>query len=119
MTCVLCTTAGIGCFSPPPEAVERLERLQQDGRADVERWEHLEERMLGNQAKLHMWQEMARRHQEVSALACSSMASHVTAMEEHQEKQATKARRKRWARNTPASRSTMAARAAQSAPTQF
>jgi hypothetical protein len=71
--------AGLAC-DQSPRAAERLSRLNAQG-AEMERaLEDVEERLLGNQARVHMWEEMGRRHQHVSALACENVSAHVVEM---------------------------------------
>src|SRR5687768_11693544 len=81
-----------GCFSPPREAVERLEAVKREGEATDARLDVLEERLLGGQAKVQLWRELAARHQQVSAVACSNQSSHLDAMLANLDRQAEKAR---------------------------
>ncbi len=48
--------------------------------------------MLGNQAMLQTWQEMGRRHQQVTQLHCQTSDAHLTALMKHYDKQEEKAR---------------------------
>lgn len=84
---------GSGCFSAPPEAVARLEAVKAQAKSMDAALDEVEERLLGNQAAVHLWQEMGRRHRNVSAVACENAAQHVAAMEVHQDKQQKKKRR--------------------------
>jgi hypothetical protein len=59
----------------------------------------LEERLLGNQAKVSLWQELAARHKRVSALACENAQLHTDQMVALKEKQRQKS--KRLARQEP------------------
>ena len=81
----------IGCIKPPSEAAARLERVRQEGAEMETAFDALEERLLGNSANLAMWQEMARRHQSVSEVACQNLDEHVKGMADNQERQENKA----------------------------
>ena len=41
----------------------------------------VEERLLGSQARVGLWDELATRHEEVSEVACANLGEHVVAME--------------------------------------
>jgi hypothetical protein len=83
---------GSACMSPPPEAAARLSEVQEQG-AQLERaLESLEERFLGSQSNLQMWQELARRRQSVSEVACENLAEHTKGMARNGERQEVKAR---------------------------
>ncbi len=71
---------GTGCFSPPPEALARLEEVKAEGETLTAAVDGLEERFLGNQANLALWNEMARRHQSVSQVACKNHTEHFDQM---------------------------------------
>jgi hypothetical protein len=72
--------AGLACDQSPRAAAERLSGLNARG-AELERaLEDVEERLVGNQARVHMWEEMGRRHEHVSALACENVSAHVVEM---------------------------------------
>lgn len=88
----LSLTCAVGCFSPPEEALQRLAEVQQENAELDAKLESLEERFLGNQYMVQMWQEMGRRHKSVSEVACKVHSSHFAAMSEHIEKQTAKAR---------------------------
>ena len=49
-------------------------------------------RLLGNQAMLMTWQELGRRHKQVSALHCKHSDTHLEAIVKHYQKQEDKAR---------------------------
>ena len=89
----LVAAAGVGCSEPTTEAAERLARVKQEA-ADLDRvLDDVEERLLGNQAQVHLWQELGRRHQNVSAVACENMSSQVVAMAKNVEVQQVRTRR--------------------------
>jgi len=84
---------GTGCFAPPPEAVARLEEVKRQS-ADLDvAADTLEERFLGNQAKVQLWQELQRRHKNVSQIAIANHQSHLDEMMKLYAAQQEKARR--------------------------
>ncbi len=88
---VLCLSSG--CGAPPDEAEARLAELQaEEARMDAA-LDEVETRLLGNQATMHLWQELGRRHQEVSAIQCRVADEHLLGIAKHLEKQEEKARR--------------------------
>lgn len=87
---------GSGCFDAP-EARERLSQVKAEG-AEIDRaLDGIEERLLGNQALVHQWQELGRRHEKVSALACENVSGHVQEMARLLDAQQSRARRYRQA----------------------
>jgi hypothetical protein len=90
---------GTGCFDAPDEARERLARVKAQGEEMDRALEGVEERLLGNQAMVHLWQEMGRRHEQVSALACENVSGHVQQMAKHLDEQQARTRRVRQARS--------------------
>jgi len=82
-----------GCFSPPPEAVARLEEVKQQGQQLEVAADGLEERFLGNQEKVHLWRELRERHQHVSAVVVQNHTSHVEDMARLAAAQQEKARK--------------------------
>jgi hypothetical protein len=91
--------AGVtGCSEPPAAAGERLARVKQEA-AELHRvLDDVEERLLGNQSQVQMWQELGRRHQAVSALACENVNSHVVEMAKNLDLQQDRTRRLRRGR---------------------
>ncbi|MDQ3264849.1 MAG: hypothetical protein M3Y59_14470 [Myxococcota bacterium] len=92
---------GTGCFSPPPEALARLEEVKAEGETLTAAVDGLEERFLGNQANLALWNEMARRHRTVSQVACKNHTEHFDQMVQKiasMEEKARTLRRRRVAR---------------------
>ncbi|XXF78554.1 hypothetical protein P2318_01995 [Myxococcaceae bacterium GXIMD 01537] len=81
-----------GCVAPPEDARQRLEALEAEGREMDALLDTVETRMLGNQSTLLLWQELGRRHQQVSALACQNADTHLQAMLKHSLQQKEKAR---------------------------
>ncbi|MDC0711441.1 hypothetical protein POL68_23420 [Stigmatella sp. ncwal1] len=88
----LALTGSTGCFSPPPEAEARLAALEAEAQKMDEALDTVEERLLGNQAQVQLWQELGRRHKQVSEVHCQHADVHTTAILAHQQKQEEKAR---------------------------
>jgi len=94
---------GTGCTSSSREAQERLAVLEAEGKAMDEVLDSVEERLLGNQAMLQTWQELGRRHRQVTQLHCESSDPHMVAMMNHYKKQEERARQLRRRRGGVAS----------------
>jgi hypothetical protein len=92
---VVALAVSSGCAQPPPEAEARLAALEAEGQKMDEALDTVEDRLLGNQARVHLWQEMGERHKEVSAVHCKHAHGNVEAIIEHEEKQEQKARKLR------------------------
>lgn len=88
-----CLLLAAGCVSEPRDAAERLAKLKQDGEALNRAADTIEERLMGNQANLHVWQELAERHKHVSAIATMNSNEHLLAMVKMLDKQQEKARK--------------------------
>lgn len=86
---------GTGCSGPSPEDEARLAALEAEGEEMDSALDSVEERLLGNQAMLQTWQELGRRHQDVTQLHCQSADSHMVALMKHFEKQEEKGRQLR------------------------
>jgi hypothetical protein len=104
---VLTLALSSACAEPPPDAEARLAALEAEGRQMDAALDAVEERLLGNQAQVHLWQELGRRHQQVSAVHCQHADIHMAAMLEHHEKQEEKARQLRKRRRVAAVDSTV------------
>jgi hypothetical protein len=104
---VLALALSTGCAEPPADAEARLAALEAEGREMDAALDTVEERLLGNQARVHLWQELGRRHQEVSAIHCKHADMHLAALLEHQEKQEEKARQLKKRRRVAAVDSTV------------
>jgi hypothetical protein len=113
-TLLLCTT---GCFSPSDDAAARLSTLKAQGQEMDRAWDELEDRLLGTQARVFLWKEMAARHQNVSALACENAASHVAEMQRLEDRQTRKSRR--VAERSTLSEGTVLARSGRPRPDRF
>ena len=90
---------GTGCMSPSPEAEARLAALEAEGEEMDTALDTVEARLLGNQAMLQTWQELGRRHQEVTQLHCQTSDAHLVAMMKHYNKQEEKGRQLRRRRS--------------------
>ena len=90
---VVALSLSAGCAEPPPEAEARLAALEAEGQQMDAALDTVEDRLLGNQARVHLWQELGERHQQVSAIHCKHAHGNVEAIIEHEEKQEEKARK--------------------------
>jgi hypothetical protein len=61
----------------------RIARARAETRMLATTFDRIEERLLANQARVHLWQELRDRHESVSAIACVSQNEHALAMEQH------------------------------------
>jgi hypothetical protein len=107
MLAVVALGLASGCGAPSEEGEARLAEL----RAEEERldaaFDEVETRLLGNQAKLHMWEELGRRHQEVSEVQCRVADEHLLGIARHYAQQESKARQLRKRRHMAAVDSTV------------
>ncbi len=87
-----------GCASPPEDAEARLAELQAEEERMDAALDTVETRLLGNQAKLHLWQELERRHEQVSAIQCRVADEHLMGIARHYANMEEKARRLKKAR---------------------
>ncbi|RKH46432.1 hypothetical protein D7X96_17660 [Corallococcus interemptor] len=93
----LAATVGLavstGCGGQSPEDSEaRLAVLEAEGKQMDQALDAVEDRLLGSQGRLAMWNELGRRHQEVSAIQCKVADAHMAAILKHEDKQNQKAR---------------------------
>lgn len=93
----------VGCFGPSDEAVARLAETKASGDALVKKFDGLEDRFLGNQANIKLYDELRSRHKSVSAIACANQSQHYTAMVKHMDKLTEKSRKMRRQRQNVAS----------------
>ncbi|MFL5358571.1 hypothetical protein [Archangium sp.] len=89
---------GSACAEPPDEAEARLAELQAEDERMDQALDEVETRLLGNQATMHLWAELGRRHQEVSAIQCRVADEHLMGMAKHYEHMEEKARQMKKAR---------------------
>ena len=90
---VMALSLSAGCAEPPPDAEARLAALEAEGQQMDAALDNVEERLLGNQARVHLWQELEERHKQVSAMHCKHADGNVEAILEHEERQEEKARK--------------------------
>jgi len=93
-----------GCAKPPADAEARLAAVKQQAIELDKAFDSLEERLLGSQANVELWQEMARRHQTVSQVACENANQHLRGMVKslEREEERSRSRRRSVASNDPA-----------------
>ncbi|WP_371878239.1 hypothetical protein [Myxococcus landrumensis] len=84
-----------GCSMPSDEARARLAALEAEAEQMDAVLDNVEERLLGNQAMLQTWQELGRRHQEVTQLHCQTSDAHMLARLKHYEKMEERVRQSR------------------------
>jgi hypothetical protein len=78
---MLAGAVAIACV--PSDRDVRIERLHAERRSLEATFDHLEDRLLVNQARVRFWQEMRERHESVSAVACASLDQHADEMASH------------------------------------
>jgi hypothetical protein len=76
---VLLLLVAAGCGAPR-DAEVRLARVAAERRNLEATFDHLEDRLLANQARVRLWREMKDRHESVAAIACASQEEHAEAM---------------------------------------
>lgn len=89
---------GSACAEPPADAEARLAELQAEDERMAQALDEVETRLLGNQATMHLWAELGRRHQEVSAIQCRVADEHLMGMARHYEHMEERARQIKKAR---------------------
>jgi hypothetical protein len=77
-TIVLAAVLALACA--PRDREIRLQRLAAERRALDTTFDHLEDRLVVNQARVRFWQEMRERHESVSAIACAVQDEHAEEM---------------------------------------
>jgi hypothetical protein len=82
-----------GCAEPPADAEARLAALEAEGQQMDAALDTVEDRLLVNQARMHLWQELGERHKQVSAVHCKHADANLAAILEHEERQEEKARK--------------------------
>jgi hypothetical protein len=81
-----------GCGRSPEEDEARLAVLEAEAKQMDKALDAVEDRLLSSQGRLAMWNELGRRHQEVSAIQCKVADAHIAAILKHEDKQNQKAR---------------------------
>lgn len=74
----LAAVLGLACETGDRDI--RLGRLAAERRALEATFDHLEDRLMANQARVRFWREMQARHESVSAIACASQEGHALEM---------------------------------------
>ena len=82
-TILLAVLAALACACAPKDREIRLERLAAERRALEKTFDHLEDRLVVNQARVRFWAEMRERHESVSAIACAVQDEHAVEMATH------------------------------------
>ncbi len=98
LTTAVVLLALTGCFQPSAEAQARLAALEAEGKAMDTALDSIEERLLGNQSMVKLWEEMGERHRSVSEIACTNSSKHQLEMALLLEKQGVKKRKSRRGR---------------------
>jgi hypothetical protein len=96
-TMVLWLTSGCEVEFPPEEAQARLALLEEEDKRLDTAFDTVEVRLLGSQARLHLWQELEQRHAQVSAIQCQVSEEHLKGMATLLRRQEEKARVQRMA----------------------
>jgi hypothetical protein len=104
---VMALALSAGCAQPPPDAEARLAALEVEAKKMDEALDTVEERLLGNQARVRLWRELGERHKAVSAVHCKHAHGNVEAIILHEEKQTEKARKLRRRRHVASVDSTV------------
>src|SRR5688572_7751694 len=90
---VAAVSLSTGCATPAEDdGAARLAALEAEAEEMDAALDMVETRLLGNQAMLMTWQELGRRHKQVSALHCQHSDKHLEAIVTHYKKQEDKAR---------------------------
>jgi hypothetical protein len=92
LTAVVGLVASTGCGRPEAEDEARLAELEAEAKQMDQALDAVEDRLVGSQGRLAMWNELGRRHQEVSAIQCKVADSHIAAILKHLDKQQQKGR---------------------------
>jgi hypothetical protein len=80
-TIVLAAVLALACA--PKDREIRLQRLAAERRALATTFDHLEDRLVVNQARVRFWREMRERHESVAAIACAVQDEHAEQMASH------------------------------------
>ncbi|MGZ3459395.1 MAG: hypothetical protein ACXU86_12935 [Archangium sp.] len=81
-----------GCAAPADDAQARLAEDQAEEKRLDAAFDAMETRLLANQARMHLWQELGERHQQVSAIQCRVTDEHLLGIARNLEHQEEKAR---------------------------
>lgn len=81
-----------GCADRDAEDRARLAQIEADGQALNQAADALETRLLADQSRVALWEELKDRHQHVSALATQNADAHMDAMVRYFAKQEERGR---------------------------
>jgi hypothetical protein len=73
---LLAAVALAGACGPSRELEVHRARLAAERRELEATFDHLEDRLVVNQARVRFWREMRERHEGVTAIACASLEQH-------------------------------------------
>lgn len=97
--CLLFASLGLGaCARPALENEPRLVEMQAEADRMDAALDSVEDKLLGNQMRLHLWSELAERHRAVSEVACRTNLAHIESISRHFEKTEEVFRKKRGRR---------------------
>lgn len=98
---VLYAMSGAACFDAPDELRRRYEQTLEGGEAVAQSLDELEERLLADQARLHLWSELAVRRRQATEVACTNQNNHWIDMQLHAARQAERARQRALSATPP------------------
>ena len=104
---VVALSLSAGCAEPPADAEARLAALEAEGQQMDAALDKVEDRLLTDQARVHLWQELGERHKTVSAIHCHHADANLAAILEHEERQEEKARRLKRSHNVASADTTV------------
>ena len=67
----------------PRDRDARIARARAETRMLSATLDRLEDRLLADQQRVHLWQELRDRHESVTAIACASQEEHAEEMAKH------------------------------------
>jgi hypothetical protein len=67
----------------PRDRDARIARARAETRMLAATLDRLEDRLLADQQRVHLWQELRDRHESVTAIACASQEEHAQEMAKH------------------------------------
>jgi hypothetical protein len=67
----------------PRDRDVRIARARAETKMLSQSLERIEDRLIANQARVHLWQELKLRHESVTAIACVSQEEHAAEMAMH------------------------------------
>jgi hypothetical protein len=88
--CSLIALAALAACGRSAQVEEKQQRWALERRNLEERLDNLEDRLITDQARVRFWEEMRKRHQNVSAIAVANLTQHARGMALYQEQQQAK-----------------------------